>query len=127
MFTGYFAKLDTYKDNGLIPVSICSKAPDWYDGLQFKKLAPKWNFLKEWKYGLEHKGDNQYYIEHFQSDVLSSIEAKSVIKELTELTNAPEDKIILICYEKPDSFCHRHLVANWLSSEIKCNEWSFKE
>ena len=32
------------------------------------------------------------------------------LKELTQ-----SDQIILLCYEKPDDFCHRHLVAQWLT------------
>ena len=32
MYTGYFAKLKTYIDAGLVPVSICGKVPDWYRG-----------------------------------------------------------------------------------------------
>ena len=51
MFTGYFAKLKEYKQAGLIPISISGKAPEWYDGLEYKKLAPKWAFFQEWKYG----------------------------------------------------------------------------
>lgn len=45
MFTGYFAKLKEYKQAGLIPISISGKSPDWYDGLEYKKLAPKWAFF----------------------------------------------------------------------------------
>lgn len=31
--------------------------------------------------------------------------------------------IALICYEKPTDFCHRHLVAEWLTTNgIKCDE-----
>lgn len=69
MYTGYFARLKTYEKNKLIPISICGKAPDWYQGLQYKQLAPKWSFFNEWKNG-SHKGDNKYYIEHFQKKFL---------------------------------------------------------
>ena len=54
MYTGYFGKIKTYKKAGLIPVSICGKAPDWYTGHQYKKLAPKLGFFVEWSVG-EHK------------------------------------------------------------------------
>ena len=49
MYTGYFAKLKSYEEAGLVPVSIAAKAPDWYHGAQYKKLAPKWSFFSEWK------------------------------------------------------------------------------
>ena len=32
--------------------------------------------------------------------------------------------IALLCYEKPDDFCHRHLVADWLNKNgYKCEEY----
>ena len=58
MYTGYFAKIKEYEQAGLIPISIAAKAPDWYDGLEYKKLAPKYDFFMEWK----KNHDNDYYI-----------------------------------------------------------------
>lgn len=44
IFTSYFGKLSKLPP-GIIPISICGKAPDWYKGLQYKKLAPKYQFF----------------------------------------------------------------------------------
>lgn len=111
MYTGYFARLKDYKNAGLIPISICGGAPDWYDGYQFKVFAPKWAFFNEWKNG-SHKGDNEYYVEHFNSEVLSKLDYTSILNKLSRFGDL--EKLVLICYEKPGDFCHRHLVANWL-------------
>lgn len=27
--------------------------------------------------------------------------------------------IILCCYEKPNEFCHRHILAEWLGEDVK--------
>ena len=113
MLTGYFAKMKTYTDAGFVPVSIAAKAPSWYKGLEYKKLAPKWEFFNEWKNG-SHKGDNDYYIQHFKDEVLAPLKPEDVIHELSELAGVKPHKIILLCYEKPGDFCHRHLVADWL-------------
>jgi len=48
IYTSYFAKLKSLPDN-IIPVSICAKAPDWYKGYQFKRLAPSYALLMDWK------------------------------------------------------------------------------
>lgn len=56
MYTGYYAQLKKYLADGLYPVSIAGKCPDWYHGAEYKKLAPKWSFFSEWKNG-SHKGD----------------------------------------------------------------------
>ena len=126
MYTGYFAKLKTYIDAGLVPVSICGKAPDWYEGFQYKALAPKWSFFNEWKNGTEHKGDNEYYIQHFNDEVLKGRSWIQTMADLQRITGIMDDlnKIILICYEKPSDFCHRHLVAKWLTENgINCEEY----
>lgn len=46
IYTSYFAKLKSLPDN-IVPISICGKTPDWYKGLQYKKLAPKYDFFCE--------------------------------------------------------------------------------
>lgn len=43
IYTSYFAQLRNLPEN-IIPVSICGKAPNWYHGYQYKKLAPKYDF-----------------------------------------------------------------------------------
>ena len=114
MFTGYFAKLKEYKQTGPIPISISGKAPEWYDGLEYKKLAPKWAFFQEWKYG-SHKGDNEYYISQFDEQVLKPLTVESVLADISNMSGGELDKVILLCYEKPADFCHRHLVADWIN------------
>lgn len=75
----------------------------------------------EWK--MNH--DNDYYIEHFQAEILDRLDATTVIKELNYLVQNVNGKdIALICYEKSSDFCHRHLVAEWLNQNgFKCEEW----
>ena len=48
IYTSYFAKLKSLPKN-VLPVSICGKAPAWYTGIQYKKLAPKYDFFIDWK------------------------------------------------------------------------------
>ena len=131
IYTSYFAKLKSLPEN-IIPISICGKAPDWYKGLQYKKLAPKYDFFMEWK----KNHDNDYYIKCFNEQVLDKLNVDDVIKELDsllidaatsldytgDLMLVPQ--IVLVCYEKPGDFCHRHLVAGWLNENgFRCKEW----
>ena len=46
--TSYFANIKNLPNN-FIPIAICGKAPDGWDGLCYKRLAPKWEFFKVWK------------------------------------------------------------------------------
>ena len=117
LYTSYFAMLKSLPEN-IIPISICGKAPDWYKGLQYKKLAPKYKFFMEWK----RNHDNTFYIEHFNKEVLNLLDVNDVIKDLKSLV--PNKSIALICYEKPEDFCHRHLVSKWFNdNNINCKEW----
>lgn len=116
IYTSYFAKLKSLPPD-VMPISICGKAPDWYKGLQYKKLAPKYNFFMKWK----ENHDNDYYIKCFNKQVLNKLSAHMIITELYALSNGKD--VALICYEKPSDFCHRHLVANWLNEHmIECKE-----
>ena len=116
IYTSYFAKLKKLPE-AIIPISICGKAPNWYKGIQYKKLAPKYNFFQEWK----KTHDNAYYIEHFQKEVLDNLIADKVFEELSTLSG--DRTFALICYEKPTDFCHRHLVSDWLCDNgYRCEE-----
>lgn len=124
IYTSYFAKLKSLPDN-IIPISICGKAPKWYKGLQYKKLAPKYDFFMKWK----ENHDNDYYIKCFNEQVLDKTNVLTVLRDLIDSINSVDNlvgkNICLICYEKPDDFCHRHLVADWLNKNgIECREWS---
>ena len=123
IYTSYFAKLKSLPDN-IVPISICGKAPDWYKGLQYKKLAPKYDFFMEWK----KNHDNDYYIKCFNEQVLDKLDILTVIRNLIDLTisiGQANKGICLICYEKPADFCHRHLVAEWLRQNgFECEEWN---
>lgn len=120
IYTSYFAKLKSLPKN-VLPISICGKAPVWYTGVQYKKLAPKYDFFMDWK----RTNDNNIYIKCFNEQVLNNLDVVSIVQELTDImTQAECEHIALVCYEKPSDFCHRHLVSAWLTrNNIKCEEY----
>lgn len=77
IYTTYFSNLANLPDN-IVPISICGRAPDWYKGRQYKKLAPKKEFFNIWK----NNHNNDYYIEEFNKQVLDGLDAKEVVSEL---------------------------------------------
>jgi hypothetical protein len=121
IYTSYFAKIKSLPDN-IIPISICGKAPDWYKGLQYRKLAPKYDFFMKWK----ENHDNDYYIKCFNEQVLDKLDPEKTVYELLITTSGAKKEVCLICYEKPSDFCHRHLVADWLTKNgFTCEEYKF--
>lgn len=103
MNTSYYAKSGQLKE----AVSIAGKAPAFYKGREYKKLAPKFWFFEKYK----KDGDVEYYTEQYQRCVLDKLDPQTVYDELGK------DAVIL-CWEAPDKFCHRHLVAKWLSESL---------
>lgn len=134
IYTSYFAKIKNLPKN-ILPVSICAKSPSWYQGMEYKKFAPKYDFFMKWK----ETQDNNYYIECFREQVLNKLDFTRTISELqinlpleikeimkSPIYNNKDYHIVLTCYEKPTDFCHRHLIAQWLKeNNIKCEEYNF--
>lgn len=108
IYTTYFGNLRNLPED-IVPIAICGWAPSWYTGLQYKKLAPKASFFSKWK----ETHDNDYYIDCFDKQVLSKLDPVVVVTELTR--KAKDKQFALVCYERPEDFCHRRLVADWLN------------
>ena len=109
-YTSYFGNLKNIPAS-LFPISICGKAPDWWNGFEYKRLAPSWSIWSEWKY--DHHDDG-IYTARFKEERLKLLQPDEVVKKLLGMSmNVP---FCLLCYEKPGDFCHRHLVAEWLTA-----------
>jgi hypothetical protein len=100
--TSYFAKY-RYKNIGN-GVSIALSTP--LEMETYSDLFPTWELLNKWK--KDH--NKEEYIKIYSEKILSKLEPSKVYKDL-------KDKIIL-CWEKPGDFCHRHLVADWLMKNL---------
>jgi uncharacterized protein YeaO (DUF488 family) len=123
IYTSYFSKLKKLPKD-IIPVSICAKAPSWYDGLEYKKLAPSYDILMQYK----SNPNEEVYIKRFKEEILNKrLPSQTVVDLLALVGNFKglnySPSICLVCYEKPTDFCHRHLVADWLKENgYSCEE-----
>lgn len=108
MYTSYFRQIDNIKN----PLSICGKAPHWYVGPEFKRLAPKYWFFEKYKKG---EFNEEQYTYHFKKDVLEPLNCQRLY---TYLVNMYGDDVTLLCYEKPGDFCHRHIVSEWFETNL---------
>ena len=120
IYTSYFAKVNNLPEH-IVPISIALKPPKGYRGLQYRSLMPTYAILAEWK----ATGDKETYVEEYDDKILLNLKPQKVVAELMAMV-PPDVDIALICYEKPVDFCHRHLVANWLSGAgFPCAEYNF--
>lgn len=119
MRTSYFSKAKELEESGEKNlVSIAGKSPEWYSGNKYGKLAPKYEWWRQW-----HDGNltNDEYTTLYRETVLDQLNPQEVADELG-------DNAILLCWEAPGKFCHRHIVAEWLNRNgIKTEEVDFRE
>lgn len=110
--TGYFAKAKEYADMGYALVSIAKKRP-WFltDTLtvtNYFQLAPTDEILAL-------KDNPKDYENLYNERILSTKSRTHVLVDLDRIAiNQGKDKLVLMCYESPEKFCHRHIVAKWL-------------
>jgi len=100
--TSYFAN---YKKDDA--VSIAFSTPNWFKGEKYKKLAPPKKLLFDYKSGLVNEKE---YREVYLKDVLNKLNPSEIAKELNNK--------VLLCYEKPEDFCHRRLATEWLEENL---------
>ena len=109
-YTSYFSKMSKFPPN-TIPVSIARYSPQWCSGIrEYKALAPLPSTLKNYK----RTSNTEEYIRDYRTTVLDKLDPHKVATELSDGANGCD--VVLLCYETPDKFCHRHLVATWLTA-----------
>ena len=104
MYTSYFNSGEWDSKNA---VSIAGKSPPWYHGREYKKLAPKFWFFEKYK----RDGDEGFYTYQYREEVLSHLDTEEVYNDLGQ-------DAVLLCWEKPGEFCHRNIVAEWLTNSL---------
>ena len=123
-YTSYFANIRNLNPEEIIPIAISRSIPKWYEGLVYKKLAPSYSILNE--YRLYH--DTKLYTERYRKEILAWLDISSVILDIETLTRFENKDICFICYETPEKFCHRHIFSEWVNSNsnILCSEFITK-
>lgn len=91
-------------------ISIARKPPSWFALKHsiYYPLCPTWDLIMNYKSG---KISSEQYTRIYYEQILNKLDAAKVYQELG-------DDSILICYEKSGEFCHRHIVGNWLMSNL---------
>ena len=125
--TSYYASPSVkhlFKNNPERLVNIAVYKPSQINIASYPLLFPTQSILFEYKNAmadldlrrLKKNSPEEYnhlkqliekrYIERYHKEVLDKLNPIRVAKDL--------DGKILLCYEKPESFCHRHIFAEWM-------------
>ena len=107
--TSYFSK------SGKNPksISIAGSSPKGFIGKKYAPLTPTWEMVRKYKL----TGDEKTYREkYFKLIMERGLTPMKIYNDLGE-------GAIMLCWEKSGSFCHRHLIAEWMEkSGIKVTE-----
>ena len=105
MYTSYYSS-PKLKTTELTKISISRFIPKWYkdDLSHLVLLAPSKELLNGYKNG---SIDNDEYTEIY----LCQLDNLKCLKELLEQLDTCG--CVLLCYEKPGDFCHRHILSEY--------------
>jgi uncharacterized protein YeaO (DUF488 family) len=108
IYTSYFANLRRLPAT-VRPIGICVSPPRWFVGENDQRLAPSRELLTCYKSGSCSMLD---YWDRYWAETLSILDPNVVYRDLCS-KDSPD--VALCCYEAPHDFCHRHILAHWLT------------
>lgn len=111
-----FSRSQSLAMQGVIPrregVSISLYPPRDWKGGEYPKLAPSKELLNDYK---NRKLGVPDYCRIYREETLAPLDPELVIQDLQQMGS----EIVMLCYEPPGDFCHRAIVAEWLSRTLK--------
>lgn len=119
IYTSYFANLKNIPET-VTPIAICRFPPKSWYGSRAYSLMPTLKALKDY----QDTGDEEVFRKRYFEGI-DGLDAKRLAKVLEQMNpNSDTHDVVLVCYEGPEKFCHRHLVAEWFNANgIECREW----
>lgn len=110
--------------------------PSDYTLYQISNSAPKIDrkilkltaLIPNWFYVRSHKSKSITDVEFREKYIAKLDEAitENFIKAVAEFDNNKDKHIVFLCYERPDGFCHRHILADYLNGKWALNVQEFK-
>ena len=121
IYTSYFGKARKFPMEQFLKTAICYKVPRGI-GI-WNSVVPPAEIVFGYKRGEVSEDD----FEGIYYDMLLS--RKTQIKDSLDNMISQGRDIVLMCYEKPDQFCHRHVLAKFLNEQFDLNvtEYKFEE
>ena len=108
IYTGYYSKIKEYADSGLILLSISRTKPEFAKScIDIPQLFPSNKILWDYKKG---KIDEMEYTSKYL-DQLNELGVDRIIKMIQIFG----DNVVLLCWESPEKFCHRHILADYIN------------
>lgn len=112
IYTSNYAR----KGNNPLSYGISASMPKWYVGATLPIVAPTWDLVRRYK--AKEINSKEYSAEYFMLLDSRDFDEQRFVEELP-------DGAFLLCYESPGDFCHRRLLAKWISAftDTTVDEW----
>ena len=118
IYTGYYSKIKEYTDSGLTLLSISRTKPEFAKScIDIPQLFPSDKILWDHKKG---KIDDMEYTSKYL-DQLNELGVDRIIKMIQIFG----DNVVLLCWESPEKFCHRHILADYINKNSNINVEEF--
>ncbi len=108
IFTSYFGNSRKLKEAGVNMICVAIGKPRFIAGIpQMLNVCPT-------RYMVSGPCSHDEYLKLYDR-ILASQDANQVVKQIEMLSGGKD--VALCCYEKPGDFCHRHILAKWLTEK----------
>ena len=111
IFTGNYEEC---KVGNLISISGDRGRSVGFKGKAIPQLAPKRAFWNVWHDNIgkiPEEQNTKYYIEQYYKQVLSKVNIEELLRD--------EKDPIILCFEKGQNFCHRHVLAEYIELKYR--------
>lgn len=107
IYTSYFGNAKALAKAGIMIVGVARWSPRFLSvPVVMTDVAPTPWMVKQ--------ATRQQYLDAYQQ-ILSKLNPHEFINRLEKVSNGAD--VALCCYEKPGEFCHRHLLAEYLTAK----------
>lgn len=117
LYTSYFSKWKGNKSPDVVLMATTYYKPYWFGGEWFSEMAPSAELVQSYKRG---EVTPEQYTEIYLKQLESNQEA--ILSRIQSFD--PQKDYILLCFEGPGRFCHRHVFADWVTTKgYPCEEY----
>lgn len=110
IYTSYFGNSKKLQQAGIKVIGISLYPPRWFNGISLKQVAPTKSIL------FANGQTQEEYTRRYRSEVLSRQDMQLFLKTVEQASGGQD--VALCCYEKPEDFCHRHILADWIKEKL---------
>ena len=118
IYTSYYNNPHIRNLPNLFAISIGQ--PSYFKGKVIPALMPTWEMVN--KIRRKEITETEFTTLYFSLLKTRRLDPRKIVQNLP-------DRSVLLCHEVSGKFCHRNLVAEWLTknADVKINEWLSEE